>query len=254
MPTYQFDPSIGEAVEVTNGGQQQEINPDSPTQQEVSRYRLDQTAQALADRNSHTATLGNAVGPESQQLEIQLQQVQQQLYRGSLNPLEEQQLIRQAEAIASQLAGVTAPYRTEPTTEEPENFDEAYRNSHPGVTEDLAFAAEIMGEELAGEFNTLISSEDELTKVAALETLHNLRESPQSFVSKEESTGINEFTQSEIASQFGEDMANDIATLGNAVAQGVISPSQAIATAAKDPALQQALFTLAQQGTIRIAL
>jgi hypothetical protein len=240
---FQYDPAAGEAVEVTRGGQK-EINPDAPTQEEVSRYRLDQTAQGLADRGNHTETLGDAVEPESQQLEVRLQQVQQQLYRGGLNPLEEQQLIRQAEAIASQLAGGAGPVNNKENTTEPEDFNQAYRNANPGVDQDLKFAAEVMGEELAGEFNSLISSDDELTKTAALDTLHNLRES----------TGVDDFTHSEIASQYGLEMANDIKTLGDAVANGVISPSQAIATAAKDPALQQALFTLAQQGTIRIAL
>jgi hypothetical protein len=250
---FQYDPAAGEAVEVTRGGQKV-INPDAPTQEEVSRYRLDQTAQGLADRGNHTETLGDAVEPESQQLEVRLQQVQQQLYRGGLNPLEEQQLIRQAEAIASQLAGGAGPVNNKENTTEPEDFNQAYRNANPGVDQDLKFAAEVMGEELAGEFNSLISSDDELTKTAALDTLHNLRESPGSFISKEDSTGVDDFTHSEIASQYGLEMANDIKTLGDAVANGVISPSQAIATAAKDPALQQALFTLAQQGTIRIAL
>lgn len=254
MPTYQFNPEIGEAVEVSNNGQQQETNPDSPSTEEVSRFRLDQTAQGLANRGSHTDTLGEASDIDSQQLEVQLQQVQQQLYRGNLNPLEEQQLIRQAEAIASQLAGGTAPKSAEPTSEEPENFDEAYRNANPGVDEDLKFAAQVMGEGLADEFNSLISSDDELTKVAALDTLHNLRESPESFIAKEQSTGVDDFTHSEIASQYGLEMANDIKTLGDAVANGVISPSQAIATAAQDPSLQAALFSLAANGTIRIAL
>ena len=81
-----------------------------------------------------------------------------------------------------------------------------------------------------------------------------MRESPQSFVAKEHSTGIDDFTRTSIAEMVGEELANDIQTLGNAVAQGVISPSQAIITASKDPSLQQALISCARQGLIKIAL
>ena len=73
-------------------------------------------------------------------------------------------------------------------------------------------------------------------------------------MSREESTGISADTEAMIASQYGEETAHAISVLGNGVAQGVISPSQAIKTASSDPALQRALFSLAQQGVIRIAL
>ena len=248
---YMYDPAVGEAVEVTNGGQQPAINPEAPAAEEVAAFRRDQTAQALANREQHTSTMGDTESSDALGLEVQLQQVQQQLYRGGLNPLEEQQLIQQAESIAAQLSGAPKP-RTEET--EPDNWDQSYKNSNPGVEEDLAFAGEVMGEELATEFNTLISDDNELTRVAALDTIKHLRQSPEAFMSREESTGIDESTQAEIASQFGEKMAADIATLGNAVAKGVCSPTDAIKLAAKNPEFQQALYTLAQQGTIRIAL
>ncbi len=251
---FQYDPAVGHAVEITRGGQQ-ELQPDEgPTPAELTRHRLSESAQGLANRQHNSQALGDEDGPLELSLAIDLQKLQQQLYRGGLNPLEEQQLIRQAEAIAGQLAVGGGPFNNQDIETEPEDFNQAYRNSNPGVDQDLAFAAEIMGEELAGEFNSLISSDDELTKVAALDTLHNLRESPESFIAKEQSTGIDEFTRSSIAEQVGEELANDIQTLGNAVAGGVISPAQAIATAAKDPSLQQALFSLAQQGIIKIAL
>ena len=254
MPEFMFDPAAGEAVEVSRGGQQ-ELQPEGPTPAELTRYRLSESAQGLASRQNNKHALGEATDLSEQELEISLQQLQQKLYRGGLNPLEEQQCIQQAEYLAAELAGGTAPKSAEPTpNEEPEDFNQAYKNANPGVDQDLAFAAEVMGTELATEFNSLISSDDELTRVAALDTLHNLRESPQSFISKEHSTGVDEFTRSSIAEQVGEELAKDIQTLGNAVAQGVISPSQAIATAAKDPSLQQALISCARAGLIKIAL
>ncbi len=254
MPEFYYDPAAGEAVEVSRGGQQ-ELQPEGPTPVELTRHRLSESAKGIANRQHTSQALGESESGDELQLEISLQQVQQQLYRGGLNPLEEQQLIQQAESIAAQLAGSSSgPVNNQDIETEPESFDQAYRNAHPGVDQDLAFAAEHMGEELAGEFNSLISSDDELTKTAALDTLHNLRESPQSFVSKEQSTGIDSFIRDSIAEMVGEELANDIQTLGNAVAGGIISPSQAIITASKDPSLQQALISCARQGLIKIAL
>ena len=251
MPAYMYDPAAGEAVEVTNGGQQPAINPDAPAAEEVAAFRRDQTAQALANRDQHRSTLGDTESSDALGLEVQLQQVQQQLYRGGLNPLEEQQLIQQAESIAAQLSGAPKP-QTEET--EPENWDQEYRNQNPDVDKDLAFAGEHMGEELATEFNDLIASDNELTRVTALNTLSQLRQSPESFVSREESTGIDESLQAEIATQFGEKMAHDVATLGNAVKNGLCTPSEAIKLASKNPGFQQCLASLVSQKLIRIAL
>ena len=124
----------------------------------------------------------------------------------------------------------------------------------PEVQKDLQYASEVMSEELVTELNDVLTGDDELARAATLDVVKNLRQSPQHFVSREESTGISADTEQLIASQYGEETAHAISVLGNGVAQGVISPSQAIKTASSDPALQRALFNLAREGVIRIAL
>ena len=253
MAEYQFDPATGSANEVSHGSNE---STDTPTSiEEINRHRVKQTAIGLTNRGNNTSTAGDTGNVE---LEIQLQQSQQKLMRGEFNgPLEEQQLIQQTEFLAAQLVGVEdAPRLLDDgdDTTEPENFDEEYINSNPEVKADLQYASEVMSEELVGSFNNLISDGDELTKVAALDTLKTLRKNPQAFASASESTGIDSYTEQQIAGQYGDDLAHAISVLGNGVAQGVISSTQAIKTASQDPDLMRALYSLSQQGVIKIAL
>ena len=253
MPEYQFDPSTGTSSEVSRGGE--EVKPPAIGIEEINRARVRNTAKGLADRQNHSSAAGDTADVN---VEIQLQQTQQKIMRGDFNgPLEQQQLIQQAEGLAAQLVGAAeAPRLLENGDEEraPENFDEEYLNNHPEVQADLQYASEVMSESLVGEFNTMISGSDELTKVGALDTIKHLRQNPQAFSSASDSTGVDEYTEKQIAAQYGEELAHAISVLGNGVASGVITTSQAIRTASSDPDLKNALFALAQQGIIRIAL
>lgn len=249
--SYTYDPKVGSAVPTSQ--LQDSIEEPTPVE-ELNRYRVDKTADGLANRGNHTSSVGDQGNVD---LEIQLQQTQQKLSRREFsNVLEEQQLIQQAESLAAQLIGADGvPQFFSDEPEQPkEDFEEEYLNNNPEVEADLKYASEVMSEGLVNEMNTLISEGDELTKVATLDTLKNLRQNPDSFMSASESPGIDAYTEQQIASQYGPDMAHAISVLGNGVARGVITTSQAIETAGKDPDLQRALFSLAQQGVIRIAL
>ena len=250
--SYTYDPKVGSAVPTSQ--LQESIEEPTPVE-ELNRYRVDKTADGLANRGNHTSSVGDQGNVD---LEIQLQQTQQKLSRREFsNVLEEQQLIQQAESLAAQLIGADAVpqfFNLDEPEQHQENFEEEYLNNNPEVEADLKYASEVMSEGLVNEMNTLISEGDELTKVATLDTLKNLRQSPDSFMSASESTGIDAYTEQQIASQYGPDMAHAISVLGNGVARGVITTSQAIQTAGKDPDLQRALFSLASQGVIRIAL
>ena len=250
--SYTYDPKVGSAVPTSQ--LQESIEEPTPVE-ELNRYRVDKTADGLANRGNHTSSVGDQGNVD---LEIQLQQTQQKLSRREFsNVLEEQQLIQQAESLAAQLIGadgVPQFFNLDEPEQPKEDFEEEYLNNNPEVEADLKYASEVMSEGLVNQMNTLISEGDELTKVATLDTLKNLRQNPDSFMSASESTGIDAYTEQQIASQYGPDMAHAISVLGNGVARGVITTSQAIETAGKDPDLQRALFSLASQGVIRIAL
>ena len=111
-----------------------------------------------------------------------------------------------------------------------------------------------MGNDLAGDINDLIDSDDEEVRVNALRTVEQLHKNPEQFVSRTESSGIDAQLANEIAEEYGAELAEQIHILSNGVSSGAISSSQAIATAAKSPQLMQTVMTLAAQGRIQIAL
>ena len=111
-------------------------------------------------------------------------------------------------------------------------------------------------EDLAPAFQSMIDSDDEQVRVGALRTIAHLRQSPQSFVSAKESTGVSEDAERMIASSYGETMAHAISVLGNGVASGAITSKQAIQTASKDPKMLNVLYQLASDpsNNFRLAL
>ena len=258
MPTFQFEPAKGEAVEVSNYPSQQDPDGPAATPEEIERFVTKRASQDMAQRARYKDAVEGDVSPANLDAEVELAKVQQKLFRREFaNSLEEQQLINQAEALAAKLVGGEGGpgvQQTELPLEETIEESAAEIAKDPEVQKDLQYASEVMSEELVSEFNEVIGGQDELARAAALDVVKNLRQSPQHFVSREESTGISADTEAMIASKYGEELAHAVSVLGNGVAQGVISPTQAIKTASGDPALQRALFSLAQQGVIRIAL
>lgn len=256
MSEFVYDPALGGAVEVTRGinnpnQDQQDVLPEGPSVEELDRHRLTQTVKGLSQRSNHTHTFGES--DANLETEIALQQAQQRLYRQEFSsPLEEQALIQQCETLAASLTN-SAPTNQQ-NQQVSEDFDQEYRNANPEVEADLAYAAEVLGPSLIEDLNTNLDSDDELERVAALDVVKHLRQSPQAFVSHQESTGISQDVEASIAAEFGAETAHNIAILGNSIAQGLIKPSDAIRTASQDPALLRALMSGAQKGLFRIAL
>lgn len=253
---YMWDPSQNAAVEVSRGGRE-EVNPDAPTPEEIEGAIHNRMARGLTQRanNVSKASAGdtNMLAAETKLLELQA------AISRETNPLKIEQMQAKAEALASGLVGgpmepLKAPI--EPKQQSKDDWMADYRNTNPGVEQDLAYAGEVFGSELAPAFQEMIDSDDEQTRVGAIRTIAHLRKSPASFVSAEESTGVSEDMERHIAASYGEATANAIAVLGNNLAQGLITSKQAISTASKDPVLLNALYTLASDpsNNFKIAL
>ena len=178
MPTFQYDPAKGEAVEVSNYPSQQDEGP-AVAPEEIERFVTKRAAQDMAQRARYKDAVEGDVAPANLDAEIELARVQQKLFRGEFaNSLEEQALINQAEALASKLVGGEgAPevQQTELLLEETIEDSAAEIAKNPEVQKDLQYASEVMGEELIGEFNEVISGQDELARAAALDVVKNLR-------------------------------------------------------------------------------
>ena len=253
--SYQWDPSINDAREVGSISQQQQDTTDAPSQEELTRHRVQQTAEGLADRSRHTATPGDTQDLAN---EASLYQLQKELSvaHETGNHLRAMELEDKVTAMASALVGDVFPAtRQEEEVAYSEDFAEEYKNQNPDLDLDLAYAGEVMGSDLAESINEVITdNSDQLSQVAALEMVKQLRADPSHFISREESTGVSELLEAEIASEFGTDLAHAVSVLGNSVARNVITPQQAIRTAAQDPDLQNCIRSLVASGRLRIAL
>ena len=255
----QYDPSTGSANIVQRGSNNQP-DPELPTLEEVNQRQLNTAAKGLGQRaaRAHQSSAGDT---DKLQAESTLLELQRELSRES-DPLKQRILLAKCESLAGGLVGDPA----EPMTVQ-ENIDEVptstddkdewfaqYKDSNPGIDEALEYAGSVMGEELAPAINNLIESDDEEVRVGALRTVEHLHKNPQNFISAEESDGISEQLEAEIASEYGESLAHAVSVLGNGVASGTISSQEALRTASKDPVLLNTLYQLASSGRIRIAL
>ena len=256
MPEFQYDPSTGSAHAVSRSGTQAGEQPNTPTIEEVEQRQLSTAVRGLSSRarNDHGGYVGDTTDLVAEQMLVELQaQLSQET-----NPLKIEQMQAECEALAAGLIGATpAPLEQQdaPTPQEAKDeWFQDYKNHNPEIEDALQYASEVMGNDLAGDINDLIDSDDEEVRVNALRTVEQLHKNPEQFVSRQESAGISGQLVNEIAEEYGAELANQVSVLGNGVARGVISSSEAIATAAKSPQLMQTLMTLAAQGRIQIAL
>ena len=256
MPEYQFDPSAGQVVQIDPRASQGDVDPTLPTLEEKEGAIHQTMARGLASRarNDHGATAGEYQNLASEEALLELQG---QISRET-NPIKLEQMQAQAEALAAGLVGLASP--NEPVQEGPTTAElkaewhENYRNQNPGVDEALAYAGEVMGENMAEAFNGLIDSDDEEVRVSAIKTVQMLHKNPNQFVDAKESAGLTMEQCNEFASEYGQETATQLHTIANAVASGTVTSSQALQTVAKRPALLRAITELAASGRINIAL
>ena len=255
MPEYQFDPSAGQVVQIDPRASQGDVDPTLPTLEEKEGAIHQTMARGLASRarNDHGATAGEYQNLASEEALLELQG---QISRET-NPIKLEQMQAQAEALAAGLVGASPnePVQEGPTTAELKaEWHENYRNQNPGVDEALAYAGEVMGENMAEAFNDLIDSDDEEVRVASIKTVQMLHQNPDQFVDAKESAGLTMEQCNEFASEYGQETATQLHTIANAVASGAVTSSQALQTVAKRPALLRAITELAASGRINIAL
>ena len=251
---YIWDPSTNSASEVTRG--QNNVDPELPSLEEINQRQLNTAAKGLGQRaaRAHQSSAGET---DNLQAESTLLELQREL-SNETDPLKQQIILSKCEALASGLVGgkpepLKAP--GEPSQEEAKDeWFEQYKDTNPGIEDALNYASTVMGNDLIEPLNDLISSDDEEVRVGALRTVEHLHKNPQNFISAEESDGISEQLEAEIASEYGESLAHAVSVLGNGVASQTISSQDALRVASKDPNLLNVLYQLASSGRIRIAL
>ena len=217
------------------------------------------TAQALSERQADRTSVGYATDEDvdlpTAKLELQLQDLQQQLFH-EVDSTRKAVLSKQCEQLAAQLVGAAAPEeRTAPAKakQEKESISEHLRNQYD-ADRILGNAAERLETEVAQGFNQNLASEDEGTIRATMETLHHLNESPEMFDSASNATEITQDGYDAAVEAFGAEIANDVMTLSQAVTSGQVSSAEALATASRNPKLLAAVLSGAQAGFWKIAL
>jgi len=246
-----------EAYASTSGYDKHEVD----LQESLDRHQAQSfanTAEHLAKRNSVSP---EDVGAADSEVELRLQETLSQLRahetgQANLDPLKVLQLQAQAERLAA--AAVGQEYRPQTQeqfnteVEERESFEEYARNRYPNLDEELTNAGKVLSQQSAENLNELLRSDDDEVKSLTMNLVHQLKETPQYFASSH--TPLTTENANNLVAEFGEDLGGEIITLSAAVANGVVTPAQALATASKSPRLVQGLITAAQRGLIRIAL
>ena len=256
MPEFMYDPSAGQAVQVDPRASYGDVDPTAPSLEQKEENIHSTMARGLASRarNDHGSTAGEYVNLAAEE---QLLDLQAEINRET-NPIKIEQMQAKAEALAAGLIGAQPQPMSQPdaptAAEDKAAWHENYKNQNPGVEEALAYAGEVMGDDLAGGFNQMIDSDDEEVRVASIKTVQMLHQNPERFTSAQESTGLTMEQCNEFATEYGQETANQLHTIANAVASGAVSSMQALQTVSKRPALLRAITELAASGRINIAL
>ena len=228
-------------------------NNDQGTEQiyeQAQESHLNQTAQHLAAKHSQKVDNDHV----NLDVEVQLQQLQQKLYRGEYNgPLEEQQLINQTEALAAQLTGASAPTESqEPDVDLKTDLVNELVND-PKTQETLQFAADNFDSEVSEAINEGLESASAISTQTAIGALSQIRKNPD-VIGHGDVDAINELALNEIANNHGNEVADAIGILNANLVAGNITKGEAMRTAMKDSRVLNALIDASNQGLIKLAL
>ena len=263
MPEFQYDPSTGQGVEITRGGQSSADEGLSLQQQADldSQRSFRNTSSYLAQKNTPSAGVGEDVSVAG--LEAQLLDLQQQIYADNFNnSIEREAAIAKAEQLAAQAVGATSsqPYADEDKESDlgdPEALRQHVLDQFPNSKETLAQAAEILNDnDRIQALNANLDSGDEATVRATYAFTRELVARPNQFAdaSSAPDGGFTEDTFNRCVEEVGQEQAEMIRTIGLAVTTGQISTAEALRTASGDPKLLQNMMLLSRMGIIKIAV
>ena len=194
--------------------------------------------------------------PELAAKEVELQELQKQLYHAT-NPSEIQALQAAAEKLAAELVtGRRSEVGAEEarTREERADIDEEIRQTL-GEYWDKAVAniqESLSNEEIETFNDEILSNPNDYIRKAGADALKVVAENPDSITTERQAIDANQY--SDLQERYGHSVANSINILSQAVARGVVSSTDAFKTASRDPAVMSALMQEALSGRMKMMM
>ena len=210
----------------------------------------------LSSRTTDEDIDKGTANPQVAYLEEKLQEVQARLYR-STSPTEQAVLSAEAERLAAEI--VTGrredlPAEEARNTETDADFDlelkEILADSWSQAVETMQ--AKFSDEEIENFNSDILASEEKEVRKAGAYALKELAQRPDAVTS--ERVGITDAQRDDLTERYGDDTANAIHVLSHSVAQGLVTPTQAFATAAKNPRVLQALIMESRSGRMQMMM
>lgn len=222
--------------------------------QEQSNINVARSHQNTAEFLSQKAAAKSAEEfPDSIGQEIELQQLQQKLYRGNFSsPLEEQQLIMQTEALAAKLVGASEEVRDQSSTDPNPAWTEedladdlqAGLASDPETVRTLEWFADPdhVSTEVAQSINTgLAEADDPVAVQSAVTAMNQIRNNPSMVSTAEEVSGLDTTAIDYFNTEFSPQVSRGVQALNAALLAGH-SRGDVMKTAMANPELLQAML------------
>jgi len=275
MPEYTFDPALGEAVE-TRGGN---FNPgrnvyesaaaesqSMGTQEELQDVRMERTANNLRRRANEDYVANGQVADEDLDRgtysptiaakQAQLEAVQAKAAKSN-NPNEIAALQAEAWQLAEYIVkgrGQSADYDNVREDESAQEVDEEIRLMLGDSFDKAVDAIKRVktDEEIEVINNEILANEDVMVRDAGAKALKTLAERPDAITNERQA--ITQSQYNDLQERYGSHTADMIHTVSHAVARGLVTPSQAFATVARDPRVLQALMQEAASGRMQMMM
>ena len=174
------------------------------------------------------------------------------------NPADRAKWSAESERIAAGLVGHQLKERNTETQQIPEESSafEELKNESVDVEGVLAWAGQELSDESLEGFNKLTQSKDKKTAKDAVMILGLAQTEPHKFVHMDSGdfTPISHNQATDIAAEFGDEVAKIIHTTSHAIQEGHAKPADVIAMYQRNIPVRKAVLTLLRRGDIKLAL
>ena len=239
---------------------------ESLTPESIEQHNVDRAAQGLS-RRAHIAQATAGITDEDadegnflpQQAAAE-QLLQEAISKASkaTNPAERAKWSAESERLAAALVGGQLRERNTETKQLPEESStfEELKNESVDVEGVLAWAGENLSDESIEGFNKLTQSKDKQTAKDAVMLLGLAKTSPEHFVHIDsgEFVPLSHNQATDIAADFGNEVAKILHTTSHALAEGLAKPADVIAMYQHNAPVRKAVATLIKRNQIRLAL
>lgn len=198
------------------------------------------TASDLASRRSQQDSYDeDSYSPQRMEAELKLGEIQKQMFmmsqQGINDPLKMMSMEAEANQLAAYLTGAPKQTQEQFNDQQWDKFDqediaEHLRQEYGNADEILANAAEALPESISEEFNQMLSSGDEATTRATMQTLKHLNESPALFDTSGSAGVMTQASYNEGVEAYGKEIMDDLMLTSQMVASGQINGAQALKT------------------------